>query len=534
MIDRIITNANIITLDAAQPRAEAVAMIGEQIVAIGTDEELIDLGDARTIREDAGGKTIIPGLIDAHIHWQWTALTLREVDLFEVPSREVALQRVAQRASELPAGSWIIGQGWTQEAWPDKRFPTAAELDRVAPDHPVYLRAKSAHGFWVNSAALRLAGIDAHTPDPDGGQIERDAQGQPTGMLFENAGRLITAHIPPPDPENTVRQMLEAQNLALASGLTGIHDFDGPESLRAEQVLRERGQLGLRVLKNVNVEYIEHALALGVRWGFGDDWIRIGGLKIFSDGALGPRTALMIDPYEGEPDNYGVRVTDLETMIELVSKASALGMPSTIHAIGDLAVREVLNAYEVVRQEEAARGETPDQRRHRIEHVQIIHPDDRHRLAKLGVIASMQPIHATSDYRMADTYWGARSEWAYNPRVQIDQKVVVAFGSDSPVDPFEPLRGIHAAVTRRRADGSPGPEGWYPQNRVSLKEALLGYTYGPAYAAGMEKRQGRLAVGCLADLVVLDRDISRVDPDELLDINVLATMVGGQWRYEGL
>ncbi len=534
MIDRIITNANIITLDAAQPRAEAIAMIGEQIVAVGTDEDLIDLGDAATIREDAGGKTLIPGLIDAHIHWRWTALTLREVDLFEIPSREVALQRVAQRASEVPPGTWIIGQGWTQEAWPDKRFPTAAELDRVAPDHPVYLRAKSAHAFWVNSAALRLAGIDAHTPDPDGGHIGRDDHGQPNGMLFENAGRLITSRIPPVDAEYTVRQMLEAQELALASGLTGIHDFDGPDSLSAVQMLRERGQLGLRTLKNINVEYIEHAHALGLRWGFGDDWIRIGGLKIFSDGALGPRTALMIDPYEGEPDNYGVRVTDPETMIELVSKASALGIPSTIHAIGDRAVREVLNTYEVVRREEAARGETPQHRRHRIEHVQLIHPDDRHRLAELGIIASIQPIHATSDYRMADDYWGARAEYAYNARIQLDQKVVVAFGSDSPVDPFEPLRGIHAAVTRRRADGSPGPDGWYPQNRVSLKEALSGYTYGPAYAAGMEKRQGRLAVGCLADLVVLDRDITRVDPDEILDINVQATMVGGQWRYEGL
>lgn len=534
MIDRIISNANIITLDDAQPRAEALAITGERIVAIGSDEELIDLGDANTIREDADGRTMIPGLIDAHIHWMWTALTLREVDLFEVPSREVALARVAQRAAELPPGSWIIGQGWTQESWADKRFPTAAELDRVSPEHPVYLRAKSAHAFWVNSAALRLAGIDGYTPDPDGGQIKRDAHGQPTGLLFENAARLITERIPAYDVETISIQMLEAQRLALASGLTGIHDFDGPDSLNAEQLLRERGQLGLRVLKNINVDYIEHAHALGLRWGFGDNWIRLGGLKIFADGALGPRTALMIDPYEGESNNYGVRVTDPEAMLEWVSKASARGIPSTIHAIGDRAVREVLNVYEVLRQEEAARGEAPHTRRHRIEHVQIIHPDDKHRLAQLGIIASMQPIHATSDYRMADDYWGKRSEWAYNPRLQLDQGVVVAFGSDSPVDPFEPLRGIHAAVTRRRADGSPDTDGWYPQNRVSLKEALRGYTYGPAYAAGMEGRQGRLSLGSLADLVVLDQDITRVEPDTILDIEVLATMVGGAWRYEGL
>jgi predicted amidohydrolase YtcJ len=534
MIDRIISNANIITLDDSQPRAEALAILGEDIVAIGSDEDVIDLGSADTIFEDAGGKTIIPGLIDAHIHWKWTALTLREVDLFEVPSREVALQRVGQRAAELPAGSWIVGQGWTQDVWADKRFPTAAELDRVSPEHPAYLRAKSGHAAWVNSAAMRLAGIDRYTADPDGGQIERDSEGQPTGLLFENAANLVARHVPAPTAESLASQMLEAQRLALASGLTGIHDFDGPDSLNAEQMLRERGQLGLRIVKNINNEYIDHAHALGLRWGFGDDWIRIGGLKIFADGALGPRTALMIDPYEGEPDNYGVRVTDPEAMLEWVSRASTLGIPSTIHAIGDRAVREVLNVYEAVRQEEAARGDTPQSRRHRIEHVQIIHPDDKHRLAQLGIIASMQPIHATSDYRMSDSYWGARSEWAYNPRLQLDQKVVVAFGSDSPVDPFEPLRGIHAAVTRRRADGSPGAEGWYPQNCVTLQEALQGFTYGPAYAAGLEKRQGKLAAGCLADLVVLDRDITRTDPDHLLDIQVLATMVGGLWRYEGL
>jgi predicted amidohydrolase YtcJ len=534
MIDRIITNANIITLDDAQPRAEALAIIGEKIVAIGNDDEIIDLGDANTIREDAGGKTIIPGLIDAHIHWRWTAMTLSEVDLFEVPSRELALERVGQRAAELPSDGWIIGQGWTQEMWNDKRFPTAAELDRVSPDHPAYLRAKSGHAAWVNSAALRIAGIDRYTSDPDGGQIERDADGNPTGMLFETAANLVGQHVPPVTGETVANYMFQAQRLALASGLTGIHDFDGPDSLYAEQILRERGQLGLRIVKNINNEWIEHAHALGLRWGFGDDWIRIGGLKIFADGALGPRTALMLDQYEGEPDNYGVRVTDLESMMEWVSKASALGLPATIHAIGDRAVREVLNVFEVVRKEEAARGHTPQTRRHRIEHVQIIHPDDKHRMAQLGIIASMQPIHATSDYRMADAYWGARSELSYNPRIQLDQNVVVAFGSDSPVDPFEPLRGIHAAVTRRRADGTPGPEGWYPQNRVSIQEALRGYTYGPAYAAGLEKRQGKLAVGCLADMVALDRDITRAEPDSLLDIEVLATMVGGVWRYEGL
>ncbi len=274
---------------------------------------------------------------------------------------------------------------------------------------------------------------------------------------------------------------------------------------------------------------------LGLRWGFGDDWIRIGGLKIFSDGALGPRTAYMIDPYEGEPDNFGISTIDKEEMAELVSRASEAGLPSTIHAIGDRAVHEVLDVYQAVRAEEAERGVLPSQRRHRIEHVQIIHPDDAPRLAKMGVIASMQPIHATSDMDMADRYWGReRSKWAYNPRLQLDYGAVVAFGSDSPVDTFDPLKGIHAAVTRQRADGSPGDDGWYPDARLTVDEALRGFTVGPAYASGREDRLGILAPGYLADLVVLDADLYAIHPSEILDVKVMGTMVGGIWRFGGV
>src|SRR5581483_1355934 len=246
---------------------------------------------------------------------------------------------------------------------------------------------------------------------------------------------------------------------------------------------------------------------------------------------LGARTALMIDPYEGEPDNRGIMVTDKEEIYEKVSAASRAGFPSTIHAIGDRAVHDVLDVYETVRREEAAQGIRPVERRHRIEHVQLIHPSDSQRLAELGVIASMQPIHATSDYLMAERYWGARSRWSYNARLQLDSGAKIAFGSDSPVEPFEPLKGIHAAVTRRRADGSPGPEGWYPELRLTVDAAIRGYTQGPAYAAGMENRLGQIAPGFLADLVALDRDLYGVPPDELLATQVVGTMVGGVWRH---
>jgi predicted amidohydrolase YtcJ len=534
LIDHILHNGNIITLDDQKPHVSAVALSAGRIVAYGTDEEILPLASHGTVRANLDGKTVVPGMTDAHIHWQGVAAGLHQVNVFEAPSKAVALERVAAQAADTPVGQWVTGYGWVQDIWSDRAFPTASDLDNVAPNHPVYLKAKSGHAGWANSLALKRCEVSADTLDPDGGQLVRDASGAPTGILLENAMNLIADQIPQLSPGEIADQMLVAQRLALASGITGLHDFDGQDCFRALQVLRERGELALRVVKNINREWLPAALEIGLRWGFGDDWLRIGGLKIFADGALGPRTAYMIEPYEGEPDNYGICTIDKEEMAELVSRASAAGLPSTIHAIGDRAVHDVLDVYEAVRREETSRGETSFVRRHRIEHVQIIHPDDTHRLAQLDIIASMQPIHATSDYRMADSYWGSRAEWAYNIRLQLDQGVKVAFGSDAPVEPFDPLKGIHAAVTRQRADGSPGPDGWYPQGRLTVDEAIRGFTIGPAYAAGLEQRLGKLAPGYLADLVVLDRDLYAIPPGEILETRVLATMVGGVWRSGGV
>ena len=534
MIDRVIYNGNIITLDSHQAQVSALAIHRDRIVAWGSDTDMLALAGSQTVRENLGGRTVIPGLTDAHIHWLWTARALQEVDVFEVPDKAIAIQRVADRVGKTGAGEWIVGRGWAQDFWADSVFPSAADLDAVASGVPVYLGAKSGHAAWVNSAALKACGITGSTPDPAGGQIQRDALGEPTGILFETAMELVNSRIPSPALDTLADYMQDAQKLALAAGLTGVHDFDGPECLRVLQLLRERGTLGIRALKNINKEWLPAALETGLRWGFGDDWIRIGALKIFADGALGPRTAYMIEPYEGEPDNYGISVTDKEEMLELVSKASAAGLPSTIHAIGDRAVHDVLDVFEAVRREEASRGEAPHTRRHRIEHVQIIHPDDAHRLAELDVIASMQPLHATSDYVSSERYWGDRSQWAYNIRLQLDKGAKIALGSDSPVEPFEPLKSMYAAVTRRRSNGEPGPEGWYPQLRLSMDETLRGYTTGPAYAAGMEDRLGKLAPGYLADLVVLDRDLLKIDPEELPETRVMGTMVGGSWRFGGV
>ena len=529
MIQTILYNGSIYTLDNNRPQVSALAISYGRIVALGSDATIRRLANSHTVEVNLDGRTVLPGLTDAHLHWEAQARSLSAVDVFEVPSKAIALERVKQRADATTSGEWIYGQGWAQDLWEDRQFPTKHDLDQVAPDNPVILKAKSGHASWVNSRALQLAGITASTSDPAGGQILRDSAGEATGIILEAASDLVRDKMPNPSSEQLADMMASAQDLALKCGITMIHDFDEPSCLAALQILRERGGLGLRVLKQINQKWLDAAIDSGIRTGFGDDWIRIGALKLFADGALGPKTALMFEAYAGEPNNFGMTVVDKEEMVEYASRASSYGLPTSVHAIGDKAVHDVLDVLESVRAEEAARQEQRSSRRHRIEHVQIIHPQDIGRLAELDIIASMQPIHATSDRVSADRYWGERTAYAYNPRLQLDHGARIAFGSDAPVEPLNPWLGIHAAVTRQR-DGLP-VGGWHPEARLSLHETLLGFTQGPAYAAGMEDRLGKLADGCLADLIVLDRNAYEIPADELAQVQVLGTMVDGQWRY---
>jgi hypothetical protein len=529
-VDRILYQGRIYT----QPHATALAIWGERILAVGQDHEILPLATANTRLENLNGRVVWPGLTDAHIHWEHTAKALQSVDLFQVPSKAEALARLHAGMDRLQAGEWLIGRGWFQELWLDNQqdFPTAANLDSFTGATPAYLTGKSGHVAWVNSAALRLAGITSATPDPDGAKIGRDEHGHPNGLLFEwGAMNLVAALIPKLSAERLAELMHDLQQHAWACGLTGIHDYDDPSCMVALQLLRERGNLGLRVVKHINQAFIESAYHVGLRTHFGDDWIRIGALKLFADGALGPRTALMIEPYDGEPDNYGVRVLDQETMVELASRASQLGLPTTIHAIGDRAVHEVLEVFEAVRAQEAQAGIPRAARRHRIEHVQIVHPDDMGRLGQLDIIAGMQPIHAASDWSMAERFWGGRTRYSYTWKSQLKAGAVLAFGSDSPIDHFDPRMGLFTAVTRRDMAGNP-EGGWHPQECLSLAEALQAYTLGAAYAAGMEDRLGQLRAGFLADLIILDQDPFAQPAEALLELPIVGTMVGGQWRYQ--
>ncbi len=526
----VIHNARIHTLDPRQPMAEALAIDGNTICAVGAEHEICT---AYGIRQafNAEGKTIIPGLVDAHIHLETYALGLQKVNC-ETSSRAECLARVAERARKTPPGRWILGHGWNQNNWAEG-FGNPLDLDEAAGQHPVYLTAKSLHAGWANSMALRLAVINAQSADPRDGRLGRNPDGSPNGILFEAAMDLMEAAIPEPTAAQVEQALLVAQQHLLQMGLTGLHDFDRRRCFAALQQLHQQDKLHLRVTKSIPLEDLPHAAQLGLRSGFGDDWLRIGSVKGFADGALGPHTAAMMAPFEDDAQNTGILMLDAEELFEQGRLAVDSGLSLAIHAIGDRAVHEMLQAFSQLRDYEAAQSHEGGVRlRHRIEHVQLIHPADQARLGELGIIASMQPIHATSDMSMADEFWGKRAALSYAWRTQLEHGARLAFGSDAPVESPNPFWGLHAAVTRRRADGSPGEEGWYPEQRLQLDEALQGFTTGPAYATGMEQRCGRLAIGHLADLLVLDRDIFQSNPQEIKDTRPTATMVGGAWAWQ--
>lgn len=522
---RLLYNAHVYTFDPRQPLASALAIEGEKIVGIGGEELLERYPQAK--REDMQGRVILPGLTDAHLHIQHYVLSLQKIDC-EVPTKAQILERVAQAVRRARPGEWITGHGWNQNTW-GGAWPTAAELDAVAPLNPVYLTAKSLHAAWANSLALRYAKLEKFRHDPRAQHIQRDGRGRPTGILFEGAMALMEAAIPAPKAEQLAEMIRQALPSLWSLGLTGIHNFDRSLSFRALQILNKQGELRLRVLQSIPREDLQDVLRLGLRGGMGDDYLRIGPVKLFSDGALGPRTAAMLEPYVDAPENRGILLMNAEEIFEYGQQAAHAGLNLAVHAIGDRANREVLDAFEKLRLYEKERG-LPTLR-HRIEHVQLLHPDDVHRLAKLDIIASMQPIHATSDMEMAERGWGKRAALSYAWKAQLQAGARLAFGSDAPVESPNPFWGLHAAVTRRRADGAPGPEGWYPEQRLTIQEALEAYILGPAYAAGWEDRLGRLKENYLADLIVLPGDPFTSEPEALRILQPIATMVGGEWVW---
>ncbi len=531
---KILYNARIYTLDPRQPETTTIAIDQERILAL--DAAADRLFDSADVTINLNGRAVIPGLTDAHIHLEHYALGLRKVDC-ETGIRQACLQRVSDRVRTVQPGEWILGHGWNQNNWPEG-FGNATDLDVVAPANPVYLTAKSLHAAWANSLALQRAQVGPGTADPAGGKIGRNPDGSPNGILYESAMELVTGAIPADSIQQVAQAIREAMPQLWRFGLTGVHDFDRQRCFSALQELRANRDLKLRVIKSIPLEDLSHAAALGLRTGFGDDILSIGSVKGFADGALGPQTAAMLRPYENDPQNRGMLLLDREELFERGRQAVAGGLSLAIHAIGDLANHEVLNAFTQLREyeQELTRSRHGDYTplRHRIEHVQVIHPDDAARLARMGVVASMQPLHAPSDKHMADRYWGSRAAFSYAWRTQLQAGAQLAFGSDAPVESPNPFLGIYAAVTRRLPGEPQTAPDWYLEQSLTRLEAIRAYTLGAAYAAGKEDRLGRLAPGFLADLVVLDRDPFACELEQIPEIASVATMLGGKWVFDDL
>jgi len=524
----ILYNGPIYTLDPSQPRVQALAIRNGRVIAAGSEGKVRAAVIGRAEGINLQGHAVIPAITDAHVHLVWHALARRNVLLDDAATLDQALHRIGAATSQLAEDAWVQGRGWDHTRW--GRWPTAADLDAVIGDRPALLSRKDGHSAWVSSAALRLAGITRDTPDPVGGAIQRE-HGEPTGILQETAIDLVRRLIPEPSQEERLAAVREAISEAHSYGMVGMHlptamlPGDGQITLDDLQVLRERDQLALRCLVYIGLDALDAALALGLRSGLGDRWIRIGGTKLFADGTLGSQTADMLAPYESG-GGCGLPVLPVEELRAAIRTSIQGGLSVMVHAIGDAANRNVLDAIEA-----ALEGAPVVPIPNRIEHCQLLHRDDIPRFAKLGVVASMQPIHCTSDMEVADLLWGRRCTGAYAWRSLRNTGAILAFGSDAPVESLNPWPGVHAAVTRQRPGGIPAG-GWYPEQCLTVEEALCGFCGGAAAAAGASREQGSLAVGMLADLAVLSADPFKIPSSELHTISARMTMLEGKVVWE--
>lgn len=516
-------NGKVRTMDPQNPLAEAVLVGGGKILAVGAAAELDRLANGKCEKIDLKGRLVIPGLVDSHTHFAMFALGLEKVSLEGTKNVEEALDRFRAKVKTLSPGDWVLGVNWDKNVWPGGNAPTKEDADRALPDNPLCVVSKCGHLTWANSLAFKMAGITRDTPSPAGGEIEKNpATGEPTGILKENASALVRKLVPQPDQNDYQRAIRKAMKLAHSQGLVGVHNCEGAEPFRAFQALARNGELAFRVHHHIAMDNLDDAVALGLQTGFGSPTLNIGSLKLFADGALGSQTADMFEPYEERPDYKGIVVNTKEELHRMIEKAAAASISSAVHAIGDAANRKLLDIYEDILPLTRAAG-----LRQRIEHAQILKPEDFSRFAKLGVIASVQPLHATSDMHIVDRHWGKRGRYAYAFKSFIKAGAAYAYGSDVPVETFDPLKGIFAGVSRRREDNL-AAEPWYPEEILTVQEAVYGYTMGAAYASYEENIKGSLTPGKLADLVVLSKDIFAVPADEILATQIDFTMVGGE------
>ncbi len=527
--DLIVLNAAIYTLDSALPRAQALAIKDGRFILVGSNAEVDAIAGLQTERLEAAGRVIIPGMIDAHAHLPNLGRLLRTVNLKGTTSYEEVIVLVKRRAEQLKTGTWIVGRGWDQNDWDSREFPTHQALSAAVPRNPVYLERVDGHAALANAMALNLAGVDWRTEDPDGGKIIRDADGKPAGTLIDEARLLVASVVPPVSQRELVAQIQAGMREANRWGLTGIHDAGvGADTVELYEELAAQGQLTLRYYAMVEAGSpgLLELLGHGPRIAMGDNMVWTRAIKVSADGAMGSRGAALLRDYHDDPGNRGLMLADYDSVLTVARLALENGFQLNVHAIGDRANRSVLDAYQEALSEYPGRDH-----RFRIEHAQLLAPDDIPRFAQLGVIPAMQGSHQTSDmYWIADRLGGPRLEGAYAWRSLRETGVIIPNGSDFPVEEVNPLISFHAFVTRQDADGWP-EGGWFPKQRLTREEALESITIWPAYAAFMENDVGSISVGKLADFVILDRDIMTVPPDEILGARVLRTVVGGRSVY---
>ncbi|MBI3476022.1 MAG: amidohydrolase [Acidobacteria bacterium] len=528
--DLIIRNAKVWTVDSARPEAEAVAILGDRIVSVGSNQEVELWRGPNTRVLDAAGKRLVPGFNDAHVHFTSGGQQLDNVQLNDATSQQEFARRIAERAKKTANGEWMVGGDWDETKWTPAQLPTKEVIDPITPNTPTALSRYDGHMILANSLALKLAGITAKTPDPDGGVIVHDAQGNPTGALKDAASDLVFKVIP--DPTHDQRRHMAERALAHAAslGVTSVQDMN-PEyadiAIYAE--LLEEGKLTTRIYAAPLISQVDDQVKIGIRHSFGGPYLRIGALKSYADGSLGSGTAYFFEPFNDQPNNHGLlsdAMHPISMMRDRMMRADASGLQLCTHAIGDAGISAILDIYAEI---DKAHG--PRDRRWRIEHAQHMAAKDFDRFAQLHVIASMQPYHAIDDGRWAEGRIGHdRASRTYAFRTFLDHGVRLAFGTDWSVAPLNPMLSLYAATTRATLDGK-NPNGWFPEQKLTIKEAIEAYTMGSAYAEFQETVKGSITPGKLADMVLVSDDILAIDPVKIREVKVLKTWVGGKLTY---
>jgi predicted amidohydrolase YtcJ len=523
----ILAHGKIWTVNPQQKEAEAVALAGNRILAVGSTSEILKLKQPETLVVNLEGRRVLPGFDDAHVHFYSGGANLAGPQLRYSKSEQEFRDTLAAFAQQLPKGEWITGGDWDHENWSPARLPTRQLIDPVTKNWPVFVSRLDGHMALANSLALKLAGVDKETKDVPGGVIVRDRNGEPTGILKDAAQGLVEKVIPPPSQKQIRVAIKAAQAYANAQGVTSVQDMSAsPDVFRAYQTMLHNGELQVRVSGHQPLPSWQRLADIGMLADFGGEHLHMGGVKGFADGSLGSTTALFFQPYLDAPNTSGIASAELaypEKMAKNIEGADAAGLQIAIHAIGDKANNTILGMYETVAREHGERD-----RRWRIEHAQHLLPTDIPRFAQLHVIASMQPYHCIDDGRWAEKRIGAeRAKTTYAFRSLLDAGAILAFGSDWDVAPMSPLMGIYAATTRRTLDGK-HPDGWVPEQKISVEEAVRAYTMGSAYASFEDKIKGSIEPGKLADLIVLSDDIFAIDPVKIADTKVQLTILDGK------